>query len=204
MQFSFDRTGFPLIKVSKADLEVQLLPVTKTQFERFIAEPNDYGDNWYEDILRLNPRISYNRFTEKNREQLFLTGVLPEEALSFVKWMGPNFDLPAVDEWRAIYSELASTTVESHQLLSQCQTAVSRSILEAFLMQLCPSSLLDMSLMKNGVVEWVRNQDAWVGLGSPRSEFQPNLWNPIRDEVRPVKIDERVPYYGFRFVRRLD
>ena len=202
MQYSFDRTGFPLIKVPKVDLEVHLLPVTKIQFERFLVEPNDFGDTWYENILSLNPRISYRRFTEINREQLFITGVLPEEALSFAQWMGPNFDLPTIDEWRAIYSELASSAADPHQLLSQCQAEVSRSILEAFLTQLCPSSLLDLSLMKNGVVEWVRHQSTWIGLGAPRSDFQPNLWSPLKDEVMPVKLGERVPYFGFRLVRR--
>ena len=202
MQFSFDRTGFPLIQVPKVDLDVQLLPVTKIQFERFLADPNDFGDAWYEKILSLNPRISYRRFTEINREQIFITGILPEEALSFAHWMGPEYALPTVDEWRAIYSGLDSITTDPHQLISHCQTDISRSILEAFITQLCPSSFLELSLMKEGVVEWVRNQGAWVGLGTPRSEFQPNLWNPLMDEVRPVMLEERVPYFGFRLVRR--
>ena len=42
MQFSYDRIGFPLIVVPDVGIEMHLLPVTKVQFERFIAEPNKF------------------------------------------------------------------------------------------------------------------------------------------------------------------
>jgi hypothetical protein len=41
-----------------------------------------------------------------------------------------------------------------------------------------------------------------VGLGSPRTEFQPNLWDPLTKEVKPIDPNERLPYFGFRLVRR--
>ena len=102
MRFSCDRTGFPLITVPEAMVAMHLLPVTKVQFERFLAEPNTYGDAWYEEVLTLNPRISYRQCTAENRERLFLTGIVPEEALAFARWMGDGFDLPTVAEWRAL------------------------------------------------------------------------------------------------------
>ena len=85
MQFSCDRTGFPLIAVPSVGVEVQLLPVTKIQFECFLAEPNDFGDAWYEEVLTFNPRISYRQFMADTRERLFITGILPEEALAFAR-----------------------------------------------------------------------------------------------------------------------
>jgi hypothetical protein len=52
------------------------------------------------------------------------------------------------------------------------------------------------------VVEWVRQGQTWVGLGAPRPQFHPNLWDPLTNEVKPLRLDERLPYFGFRLVRR--
>jgi hypothetical protein len=56
--------------------------------------------------------------------------------------------------------------------------------------------------MKRGLVEWVRQGRTWVGLGNPRPEFQANLWDPLVNEVEPIQLKARVPYFGFRLVRR--
>jgi hypothetical protein len=185
-------------------MEVQLLPVTKVQFECFLAEPNDFGDSWYEGILTLNPRVSYRRFTSKDRERLFVTGVLPEEALAFARWMGKGFDVPTVAEWRALYARLTAETALSRPLidvLSQQGSQPARIVIEELLSQLRAHSLLDLSLMRGGVVEWVWQRDTWVGLGAPRAEFHANLWDPLSDVVRPIRPEERVFYFGFRLVR---
>ena len=80
-----DPCGFPVIPVESLGLSVHLLPVAKVQFERFLAEPNDYGDSWYEELLALNPRSSHTRLDNETRERAFLTGVVPEEARAFAK-----------------------------------------------------------------------------------------------------------------------
>lgn len=206
MQFSYDRTGFPLIPLIRIGLEVHLLPVTKIQFERFMAEPNDFGDSWYEELLVLNPRQSYRRFTEENREQLFLTGILPEEALTFARWLGKGFTLPTVEEWRAIYDELAlelDPVYGAVDLFSECPKGPAGFILQR-LMALCElESLFDLSLMQEGLVEWVRQDRTWVGLGAPRAEFHPNLWNLHLDVVKPIDLKCRVKYFGFRLIRKI-
>ncbi|MCI0529260.1 MAG: formylglycine-generating enzyme family protein [Nitrospira sp.] len=107
MLFSYDRTGFPLIPLYRAGVEVHWLPVTKVQLECFLAETGRLGNDWYEEVLKLNPQVSYSEFTGDHREQLFVTGILPEEALAFARWMEDRFDLPTVEEWRTIYEELA-------------------------------------------------------------------------------------------------
>jgi hypothetical protein len=199
MQFSCDRTGFPLVAVPALALEVQVLPVTKVQFERFIAEPNAFGDVWYEEVLALNPRVSSRRFTVESRERLFLTGILPEEALAFAKWMGEGFDLPTVAEWRAIYAALAAEAAPLRHLiglLSERGTILACDLLSR-VGTAHPPSLLDLSFMQGGVVEWVRQGNTWTGLGAPRPEFHPNLWNPQIDEVRPLRAGARVPFFWF-------
>ncbi len=162
MQLSYDRTGFPLIAVPDLALAVQLLPVTKTQLERFIAEPNAFGDAWYEEILALNLRVSPRGFTAEQRERLFVTGLLPEEVLAFARWLGEGFDLPTVAEWRAIHKTIAAEPAPFRRLievLTQKGSMLVRDLVQQVYSQVRTvhlPSLLDISLMQGGVVEWVR------------------------------------------------
>ena len=203
MQFSYDRFGFPLIMLPTLECQVHLLPVTKIQFERFLAEANnDFGDTWYEQVLAINPRVGYRHLTPDNREQLFMTGILPEEAQAFASWMGAGFDLPTVDEWRAIYKTLAAEAPLLHHLLSQSGANAGHALLKPLFAQFQARSCLELSLMYGGVVKWARQGNKWVGLGAPRPTFQPNLWHPLSHDVKPIRPRARVPYFGFRLVRR--
>jgi len=206
MFFSYDKTGFPLIPLFRTELEVHMLPVTKIQFERFLAESHNLGDDSYKEALKLNPSVSHKQFTPDNREQLFVTGILPEEALSFARWMGNEFDLPTVEEWRFIYDELAlglDPLHDSTTLPSQCPAEPVGALLQRLWDQCQPYSLFDLTLMKGGLVEWVRQDRAWAGLGAPRPEFHPNLWDPLSDVVKPISLKTRLKYFGFRLVRRI-
>lgn len=205
-QFSFDRTGFPLVRLEQEALEVHVLPVTKVQFERFLAEPNEFGDHWYAPLLDLNPRTPFRQFAPSDREKVFLTGILPHEALAFARWLGPKFDLPTVNQWRAIYHALKELRLKEpgrpagdsarqqtpcEHVLGQCRS------------QLDTRTLFDLSLMSGGLLEWSRSTAGWVGLGSPRPAFFKCLYDPLTDEIRPSDQNERVAYFGFRLVRRL-
>lgn len=205
MWFSSDRTGFPLIEVVELGLQVHLLPVTKWQFERFLAEPNDFGDRWYEEALSVNPRQSYRRFSLERREGLLLSGVLPEEALTFARWLGEGFDLPTVAEWRAVYRALEVDSVPFAHLdwhLAQLPAAPARSIVRRLVEHFQPCAVVDLSLMRGGILEWVREGESWVGLGAPRVEVWPHLWDPLTDVIRPARPGERLRHFGFRLVRR--
>jgi formylglycine-generating enzyme required for sulfatase activity len=195
-----DRSGFPLLPVPALRLVVHLLPVTKVQFEAFLAEPNAYGDQWYEELLALNPRVSYRTFGVQDRERLLLSGVLPQEALAFAHWLGPGFDLPTVAEWRGIARALAAEPASSAPLVNCC--AVACETVQRIVGQLKPRHLLDVSLLQGGLVEWARAASGYVGLGTPRQEFQPNLWDPFTEEVRPLRPQQRLRAFGFRLVRR--
>src|SRR5437773_9846541 len=68
MQWSCDRTGFPVLELPDLGIAAHLFPVAKVQFERFLAEPvmelakspepARYGDVWYEQLLEVSPRVS--------------------------------------------------------------------------------------------------------------------------------------------------
>lgn len=206
MQFSLDPTGFPLVRIPGADFEVQLLPVAKVQFERFLAEPNSYGDIWYEQVLAVHGRASYRSFSDEDRERIFLGGIWPQEAVAFARWLGPEYDLPTVAQWRQACQYLSREPAASFTVPAPAASAragppevLTRRLWE----QLQPGRLLELSLMIGGLVEWVRHGKAFCGLGAPRSEFYPSLYNPLADEVHPLRLDQRLKYFGFRLVRRL-
>lgn len=203
MQFSSDRTGFPLINFSR--LEIQTLPVTKVQFEQFLADSNEFGDKWYEQVLKVSPRISYRGFSERNRERIFITGLLPEEIEVFVNWMGDGFRIPSVSEWRNIYQTISSRTIspqDKKDIISTATSNQAREIIGRLDQQLQTNLWGHFTLMNGGLIEWVKNSD-WAGLGVPRYSFHPMLHDPLKDEDRPIRYDVRLHYYGLRLVRHI-
>lgn len=207
MQFCFDRTGFPLVDLPDLEVQVHLLPVSKVQLERFLMEPNEFDDAWYETLLRVHGRVSYRRFSENERERVFVGGILPLEAVAFAQWLGPDFRLPTVIEWRKVYKRMEQLPIEEstwHALLEAC-SAPAKDILEQLRNQMCPHRWLELSLLTGGLVEWVvaesaTEQERYAGLGKPRRSFQPGVWNPLQDIIRPVSLEQRVSYFGFRLV----
>ncbi|MDX1522124.1 MAG: SUMF1/EgtB/PvdO family nonheme iron enzyme [Anaerolineae bacterium] len=206
MLISIDRTGFPLLVVEEAGVEVHLLPVTKIQFVDFVNEGKAVSQADYQAMLALNPAASPSHFLDKERERLFVTGVLPREALAFAHWLGDGFDLPTREEWRAVYAALRRVPPPRHQALPELIVGQAGAIVGKVSEQLHIRSMRDFSLMQGGLVEWVQagvgSEKMMVGLGVPRPEFHPNLWDPISHEIKPIRLDERVPYFGFRLVRR--
>ncbi len=202
MLITSDKTGFPLVVVEDAGVEVHLLPITKLQFADFVAAPTLVTDARYREMLALNPAITPQEVGNNNREQLFVSGILPEEAIAFARWLGHGFDLPTVKEWRDVLAALRRTPSPRRKLLAETIDGPARAILEIISQQIHIRTMADYTLMRGGLVEWARNGDELVGLGDPRPQFHPNLWDPLVNEIKPIRLDGRVPYFGFRLVRR--
>ena len=200
MDCCFDRTGFPYVELEDPALAVSLLPLTKLQFEVYLADLTPQGDKWYDEVLALNPRVSPQRFTSEQRERLFLTGLLAAEAQDFAAWLGDGYRLPTVAEWRAIYRCFQSTEFTPFAA-SSTPDGKATALLRRLEQQTRPQTLLDFSLMRGGLVEWVLDGNTWTGLGKPRSSFQPNLWDPLRETVPPVRLSQCVFFFGVRLVR---
>lgn len=203
MLFACDRTQFPLVRLTNPQIEVHLLPLTKVQFEQFLAETARFGDGWYEQLLSLNSRVSWRCFSDLQRERLFLTGILPEELSEFARWLGAGFDLPTVDEWRSACEALGCVSADRLEEVLPLLCEPARVILQKLHHQWSPSTLAEIGLFRYGVVEWVRDDHRWVGLGSPRSDFHSNLWNPLETLVVPTQYPDRLHFFGGRLVRRL-
>jgi hypothetical protein len=200
MQISIDKTGFPLLLHTDLPFEFSLWPVTKWQFEWFMSDANQFGDAWYEPLLNLNPRVSPPGINERNYEGVFLTGILPSEAILFAKWLGDDFDLPTQAEWQKIYSSLRQQRVTWSLPPSLCKPAAR---LWSFLKIRKARQPLQFSLMEEGIVEWVKCNGKCVGLGAPRKDFQPNAWDPAREAIPTIGKEERIAFFGFRVVRRV-
>ncbi|MCB0192810.1 MAG: SUMF1/EgtB/PvdO family nonheme iron enzyme [Anaerolineae bacterium] len=202
MLISFDKTKFPLVVVEDVGVEVHILPVTKVQFEQFMAETGSFSVERYEAMLGLNPAVGFDSFTPENRERLFVTGILPGEALDFAHWLGEGYDLPTVTEWRKLLAALRREPPPRQHQLTDLIEAPSDTILERLETQLHIRSMLDYTLMRGGLVEWVWQDKHPAGLGVPRPQFHANLWNPLVNVVKPLRHDQRIPYFGFRLIRR--
>lgn len=201
MQFIFDKTGFPVLRLPNLHLETHLFPVMKMQFERFLADSGSLGDLAYEEMLAGNPRVSHLRATSENREGMILTGVLPSEALAFANWLGRGLDLPTVAEWRAMYGALSQMQWPVSPTLDPVIKRLSPACVQ-MMRQLPTDSMFDFSLMHGGVVEWVRDGGDYVGLGQPRDVFCAQLFAPMDEVVTPIRPGQRLPYFGFRLVKR--
>jgi len=208
MRCSFDRTGFPYLALDELGLAVGLLPVTKIQFECYLADnhtsPSDF---WYEEILKLNPRISPASSSPETREQLFITGLLPEETEAFARWLGNGYRVPTVIEWRRVSQYLQKipfNTVYNTNTGKENTPVQVQILLQRLLSQdLSPKTALEFSMMQGGVVEWVQEAEEWLGLGAPRAAFHNNLWNPMVETIHPIRLDRRNFYFGFRVVKSI-
>lgn len=152
-----------------------------------------------------NERISW-RHCEKDPNsyaRMFMTGVLPEEAQRFARWLGPGYDLPTVSEWRTI----ASSWAQAAPLLPEKCDSLAANVWYKLYEVTRPKTLLDQSLMiSNGVMEWVwddrRERILW--LGRPHADFYPNTFRPVQyDPPAPRRaLRERLWFCGFRLARR--
>jgi hypothetical protein len=202
MLLTCDRTNFPLIAVEEAGLEVHLLPVTKQQFVQFVADSGPLEQARYQKLLTLNPAIGPEESVLEARERLFVGGILPAEARAFARWLGEGLDLPTIKEWRAVYHAFKRTSLPRQDLAAELADGPAAAFVAEWAKQMPGYLMLDLSLMRGGLVEWARQGRAWVGLGAPRPQFQPNLWDPLSHVIRPLHPNERLPYFGFRLIRR--
>jgi hypothetical protein len=206
LSFSVDRTGFPIFPVAALGLEVQLLPVCKVQMEAFIAEPNEFGDRWYDSLLSVNPRRSWRSYSDEKREESFVTGIIPEEAEAFADWLGNGFRLPTLNEWQTLYHQWHQsvlTTRKQNALNGRIiQSLPNPSVGRILLEESHAETLAELSLMRHGVLEWVRDGSDWKGLGEPRDSFSRQLFS-WRTPVTPLSFERRLPEFGFRLVRSL-
>lgn len=203
-----DRAGYPLIFVEPLGAYVQLFPVAKPQFEKFIASGSQrvFGDEWYEDVLALNRRASYRDPEPRERAHLFMTGVTPDEALAFCRWTGRAYSLLTAKEWRTCYEWFGSQPApsappESDVPLAQDARGLWELVETQWLDPRRPASLRELSLMSGGILEWVSEPPGrYHGVGEPAGlKMQRSFDQPMRP---PGTGPQRHSHLGFRLCVR--
>ena len=205
-QWSVDASGYPLIYVEPLKSSVQLFPVTKPQFEKFIVSDKQqrFGDDWYEDILAMNPRASYYSQDTAEREQLFMTWITPDEAIAFSRWMGHQYTLLSAEEWSKCYEWFERQPITSIPYDLNIRLARDAQAIWEIIDRQYPSpsaNLQELSLMTQGILEWVeKRKGQYYGLGEPASS---NNLRKACDLVEPVISGPgRLKNLGFRLIRR--
>lgn len=205
-RWELDPAGYPMINVPPLGAFVHLFPVAKPQFEAFLAAaPSPVRrDVWYGGLLALNPRLSPWAPSLASYEQLIVTGLLPEDAQAFASHLGPAFRIPDVESWRAAYRWLAEQELSIPPAgLEYDMAPAARRIWQGLLAALRPRTLLDVSLMQGGVLEWATAADGhFVALGKTRDAFDPNYRDPLRDRPwEPTTPIRRSKRFGMRLMR---
>jgi Sulfatase-modifying factor enzyme 1 len=202
-KWEVDASGYPLIFIEPLDAYVHLFPVTKPQFEKFISSGRKpgFGDEWYTELLELNPRVSYRSEDIASPEGLFMTAVTTNEALDFSRWLGRDYHLLTASDWTACSTWFAaqnavSLSDELRKRLSKDAAAIWDLVETQWLNG--QSTLQDLSLMNHGILEWViERPDRYCGVGEPASS---KLQRKATDPVRPLG---RLKNLGFRLCARL-
>ena len=196
-----DRTEFPLLRVNRLGLDVHLFPVFKVQFEVFLAQQHKLGDTWYAEVLSQSPRCSWRQVDTVRFEDQFLTAILPDEIDAFARWLGPKFRLPSVAERQRL--QRLWTDISAVKTARCLETMVSGSevarILSHTLESRGSATLADLSLMVDGVMEWVHGTRSPKLLGQPRESFSKQLFDGLTP-VSPTNLCSRNRLFGCRLV----
>lgn len=194
----YDRMGFPLVQIGGHRFLISLFPVSKWQFERFMADCGPrggfYTDAWYRGLLALNPRRAW-RDCNANPWEHFLTGLRYEEIAPFLRYLGAEFRLPSVEEWKAYLcfaDELESAARHTPETLAPDAPAPVQRWIHA---GLCP-------LMKEGLLEMAVDGNTRRYIGKPDVRWHGNTWKP--DGVRDVNWEACRKLIGFRVVKNAD
>lgn len=211
-----DKTGFPMIWLDEIDAYIHWLPVSKVQFEHFLCDSPGvpFDEEWYDQVLQLNERITPKRARKNNYWQLFLSGIKPNEVEWVVEWFGDEYEIPSLDEWNQAYRSLKAMPSVDHlfqntKLNERARTILTKidEITKAIYRRRQRRTIADQMLMRLGVMEWVRCQyrgREWGGMGQTPSGFHSMIRTPDSGTPETVRdpLGIRLGYYGFRLLRR--
>lgn len=203
MYLYFDRTGYPMIPLKNRGYLMHLFPVTRNQFAQCEALQNSYQVAC-EAVQKAAPHVEKKNLFERQ----LMTGVLPTEVETFRKWLSEeqdhDFQIPVTHDWSDMFTTLIGETIEEMTLFDQCESEEVRSLIEHIMKERSPNTYLDLTLKREGIVEWVKKGMLWRGRGQPRFEFSRTAFgNPDKREIIPVDgyRHKRSFLFGFRLIQ---
>ena len=201
-RWTLDNTGYPLIYVPTIKKFVHLFPVTKSQFEKYLADNYMIGfdDTWYSSLLaESTPRGSIWTLPKHSLESLFITGMKPEEVISYAKWSDPEMRPPTISEWQRIWNWFKEFPECSPPIEIEGGMASTAHHLWHVILKTCnPVNVNELACLSGCIWEWVKdNKKGWMGMGSRTSH---PFHNPL-DPISPAFLQTRPRWFGFRLVR---
>lgn len=200
-EFVIDPTGFPMIRVpapanARDRQYIHWLPVSKIQFEHFIADQQGtvFDQDRYKLLLavhgkdasgkELPGRVAPGAVTRDNYYRAFVTGVFPSEVELYLDWInedaeGHRYDLLTGDEWKGAFDALAKgPAVDTKGLFAHDRVTARALVLAAGAARVAGEmsgaapTTVEQMLMTRGVMEWVRwsratDQPQFGGRGRP-------------------------------------
>jgi Sulfatase-modifying factor enzyme 1 len=195
IRLTFDKHGYPMAGIRKVGA-FHLWPITRMQYKQFLLDTGKAEEDWFK---AGEPKINHENATQDNYESLFVTRILPQEALEYAQWMGEDYDIPSQEEWQALFKAVKRQTFRfrlSPYGLSPEANALKKSLLTFV------RAPIKFSFLDDGLVEWVKGETQFLGRGAPRDTLFPNVWNPEKDTIRVIDVNERISYFGFRLIKR--
>jgi hypothetical protein len=177
MHIHIDKSGFPLVSRQGWPFFISLFPVSKFQFEQFLAavgtHHGKYTDSWYRELIRLNPRCAWHQMREKPW-QLYLTGLKLDDIQDFLKFLGSGYRLPEDDEWRALHGAANDLLSEKNSLM-EAITQYGQSAPPVT--QWMQNNLFPVT--GKGVLERIIDGGKNRFIGRPHPSLHGNNWNPV-------------------------
>lgn len=176
-----------------ADMLVQSLP-GRISGLYFLGNRRQYTITIPRDFQESMPGWFSEKRCEERQWELFMTGVDRNEITPFLKYLGKEFRLPEVEEWRGLLKVSEEIQKIGLQLKEVCKNKSAPSVdlwIEKGLFPLVEEGLLEM-VLENGKERC---------LGRPYQGLLPNLFNP--ETVREVNWELCRRTVGFRVVREI-
>ena len=182
---------------------MHLFPVTRNQFAKCEVLQGSYNIAC-EAVQKAAPHIQNKDLLESQ----LMTGVLPSEVETFCEWLSEDqengFQIPVTHDWSDMFTTLIGEPIEEMTLFDQCESEEVHTLINNIIKERTPSTYLDLTLKKGGIVEWVRKGMLWRGRGQPRFEFSRTAFgNPDKREIIPVDgyRHKRSFLFGFRLIQ---
>jgi hypothetical protein len=217
--FKLDIYNFPIIKIPAIDGYAHFWPVTRNQFEFYLADhPSPAMDMaWYDRTLQDHPRVDVASANENNYARLFTTGVRPAEAQQIANWFGgddgrPAAELPDLETWQRMFvfaKAMPATDLSPLRNMKEL-SPFARAILDRVVTGMArPAalSLADQMFLRHGVNEIVCDSpggSSYKSIGYQSSQLPGVRPGTPEDPVPQRIVNAEIPNrtHGFRFIWR--